>query len=142
VARVRQARRCRARRKNGEPCEAYAITGGYVCRMHGGASPRARRAAYVRQTEADILRQFDREFARWLRERAEWQARRVAITAELLDIPPAEVTPVAIGICTGFYGVPEGLETEPKMRTDRRFGPRRPWKGGRRPPGVRDDDAS
>lgn len=126
VARVRQSRRCRARRKNGEPCKAYAITGGYVCRMHGGASPRAQYAAYVRRFEAGFQRQFAREYARWRKELAAWQARRILITSELLGIPPQKVQPVDIGSCRGLYGRPDGPETAPKMRTDHRFRPRQP----------------
>jgi hypothetical protein len=121
MARVRQARRCRARRKNGEPCKAYAMAGGYVCRMHGGASPRARQAAYVRRLEAGLHRRFAREYARWQREWSEWQARRILITAELLGIEPGDVQPTDIGCCRAFDGRPDGPETEPKMRPDRRF---------------------
>lgn len=134
MARRRQARKCSAHRRNGEPCKAWAMTAQGVCRTHGGSAPRARYAAYVRQTEADIRRQFDAEYGRWLREWRAWQARRMAVTSVLLDIPVKDVEPFAIGICRGLYGQPEGPETEPKMRRDRRFGPRKPWKGGRRPP--------
>ena len=34
----RQARRCSARRTNGQPCKAWAISGGEVCVAHGGAT--------------------------------------------------------------------------------------------------------
>lgn len=112
------------------------MLGGDVCRMHGGASPQARHAAYVRQTEADILRWFNREYERWQKELREWQAKRILVAAELLGISPAEVQPVDIGFCQGWYGKPESLDEAPKMRRDRRFGPRQPWRGGRRPPGV------
>jgi hypothetical protein len=121
MARVRQARRCHAHRKNGEPCKAYAIIGGYVCRMHGGASPRALYRALYRATEARIWREFEVEYARWQREWAAWQAKRIAVTSELLGIPPEKVQPVDIGCCRGLYGRPDGPETEPKMRIDRRF---------------------
>lgn len=40
--------RCTARRKNGQACKNYAILGGNVCRMHGGAAPQVRAAAKVR----------------------------------------------------------------------------------------------
>jgi hypothetical protein len=52
IARIRQARGCRAHRKDGRPCRNYAITGGYVCRMHGGAAGQVRRKAGERVLEA------------------------------------------------------------------------------------------
>ncbi len=48
--RPRPARRCAARRKRGGPCGAWAIHGGVVCRMHGGAAPQVRSAARVRHS--------------------------------------------------------------------------------------------
>lgn len=45
MARIRQARRCRAHRKDGQPCGCYAINGGRVCRIHGGAARQVRRKA-------------------------------------------------------------------------------------------------
>lgn len=48
MARVRPARRCSARRTNGEPCRCCAIVGGTVCRVHGGAATQVRRAAVRR----------------------------------------------------------------------------------------------
>jgi hypothetical protein len=136
VARKRQARKCSARRTDGKPCGAYAMIGGYVCRSHGGAAPAVRHAAYVRQTEAELHRQFEHEYGRWVREWRKWQARRIAIAAVRLNIPVAEVEPFLIGVCQSMYGEPDGPETEPRMRRDRRFGPRKPWRGGRRPPLV------
>ncbi|HMH94171.1 MAG TPA: hypothetical protein VK586_24205 [Streptosporangiaceae bacterium] len=126
MARVRQARRCRARRKNGEHCKAFAIAGGYVCRMHGGASPRALHAAYVRRFEADFNRKFASEYARWQREVRDWQVRRILITAELLGMSPEQVRPGDIGYCRAIHDQPAGPETEPKMRPDRRFRPAQP----------------
>jgi hypothetical protein len=140
MARVRQARRCRARRKNGEPCKAFAIAGGFACRMHGGATPRALHAAYVRRCEAAFYRKFDREYSRWQREWSDWQARRILITAELLGIEPGEVQPTDIGCCLGEPGGPDGPETEPKMRTDRRF--RLPQPPRRRVPARPDPPAA
>jgi hypothetical protein len=56
VSRTRQARKCRARRKDGQPCHCYAIVGGYVCRMHGGAAPQVRQKARERVIEARAYR--------------------------------------------------------------------------------------
>ena len=136
MARKRQARKCTAHRTDGKPCSAWAMIAQEVCHAHGGLAPQARYAAYVRQTEADIRRQFDREYNRWLAEWRKWQARRIAITSIRLGMPVEEVQPFHIGACRSLYGEPEGPETEPKLRHDRRFGPRQPWRGGRRPPGV------
>jgi hypothetical protein len=39
---------CHATRRDGTRCRAWAIRGGYVCRMHGGATQRAQAAAAER----------------------------------------------------------------------------------------------
>lgn len=49
------ARRCGARRRDGEPCANYPMRGQARCRMHGGSSPQARRAA-ARRLEAAAKR--------------------------------------------------------------------------------------
>lgn len=47
-------RRCRAKAKgSGERCKRYAVPGGRVCVMHGGASPQVRAAAARRRAEAE-----------------------------------------------------------------------------------------
>jgi hypothetical protein len=56
MARIRQARRCSARRKDGQPCGNYAIIGGRVCRIHGGAAPQVRRKAKERLLMAACYR--------------------------------------------------------------------------------------
>lgn len=76
MARVRQARPCRARRRDGQPCRCYAINGGFVCRAHGGTLPVVQRKARERLFEADVARTFDA----WLRSPAyreyqDWAAR-------------------------------------------------------------------
>ena len=40
--------RCRAHNRQGKPCGNRPIPGGTVCRIHGGASPRAQQAAKLR----------------------------------------------------------------------------------------------
>ena len=62
MARVRQARRCRAHRKDGQPCRCYAVTGAYVCRMHGAAAGQVKRKARERVIEASA----GRTLAAWL----------------------------------------------------------------------------
>ena len=56
MARTRQARRCRAHRKDGQPCGCYAVTGTYVCRMHSGTAPQVLRKARERALEAAAWR--------------------------------------------------------------------------------------
>ncbi len=56
MARVRQARKCHAHRKDGQPCRNYAIVGGRVCRSHGGAAPQVRRKADERVIMARAYR--------------------------------------------------------------------------------------
>jgi hypothetical protein len=46
---------CSAHRTNGEPCRAWAIHGGRVCRTHGGAAPQVKAAAARRLAQAAIL---------------------------------------------------------------------------------------
>ena len=41
-------RKCTAHRTNGEPCGAYAIRGGTVCRVHGGSIPSVKAKAQER----------------------------------------------------------------------------------------------
>ena len=40
VSRRSWAEHCTAHRTDGSACHAWAIRGGYLCRMHGGATPR------------------------------------------------------------------------------------------------------
>lgn len=44
--------KCSARKSNGEPCGAWAIRGGTVCRVHGGSAPAVKAAAARRLEEA------------------------------------------------------------------------------------------
>lgn len=46
---------CCARRRDGQPCGAPAIPGGFVCRRHGGSAPNVKIAAGLRlRQEAEI----------------------------------------------------------------------------------------
>lgn len=123
VARIRQARRCRARRTNGQACKAWAIVGGYVCRAHGGAAPHVHQAAERRALEAQINRAAAAALERYGRHWREWQAKRLATTSIMLGIPVRDVQPLDIGYCTATYGTLAGPETAPRVRLDRRYGP-------------------
>lgn len=46
-------RRCTATSRTGEQCGRWAIVGGTVCDLHGGASPSVRRKAALRQAVAE-----------------------------------------------------------------------------------------
>lgn len=126
MARIRQARRCRARRTDGQPCGAYAIVGGTVCRAHGGSALQVRHAAALALAEASARRQFAVVLARHRREWIRWQANRIAVTSLLLGIPWQQVTAMDIVFCHVQYGQPALDDTAPKVRRDRRFGPRSP----------------
>lgn len=45
--------RCRAHRRDGKPCQAWAPRGGWVCLSHGGAAPAVRAAAARRVQELE-----------------------------------------------------------------------------------------
>jgi hypothetical protein len=123
MPRRRQARRCRARRTNGEPCKAYAITGGFVCAAHGGSAPQVRHEARVRQFETTMNIAFDKAHRRWQSEVQDWQVGRVLAAAVLFGISPEKVTPgdILVGV---IEGVIPGESTMPTIRVDRRYGPR------------------
>lgn len=125
MARVRQARRCKARRTDGRPCGAYAIVGGVVCRAHGGAAPQVKRAARRRADEDMVIRAALVGVARWQAEVAEWRERRIIATATVLDMRPEDVTTGDILAATWMPGGPESWDTKPRPRVDHRYGPRR-----------------
>lgn len=54
-----EERKCKAVKRNGEPCKSFAIRGGTVCVYHGGASPQVKKAAQKRllaMVEPSIIR--------------------------------------------------------------------------------------
>lgn len=57
LAEAARPRRCSAHRKSGQPCRNWAIRGGFVCRMHGGAAPQVRAKAKMRLEAARIYRE-------------------------------------------------------------------------------------
>ena len=122
MARVRQARRCRAHRTNGEPCKAWAINGGYVCRMHGGATPSALRAAEWRLDRAAIHREFRAAERRYAADMLRWRGDRILTAAAWLAIPVEEVTERDIIMAAIMRGSPG--KPKPGMRRDRRYGRR------------------
>jgi hypothetical protein len=127
MARIRPARRCRARSKRtGQPCRAFAITGGNVCRPHGGATSRVRVAAAQRREREQLERAMLVAEQRHTREVEAWIAERIEVTAELLDLPAEDVTPEDMRRCSLLYGRPDPFDQPPRPRLDLRFGPRRP----------------
>ena len=123
MARKRPACRCGARRSDGQPCRAYAITGGRVCRVHGGGAPQVRRMARIRSIEASLWPAVDRALDRQRRETFDWQVTRVLGAASLLGVPPDQMTAGDILLCV-VDGVLPGEDSMPALRVDRRYGPR------------------
>ena len=125
MARKRQARRCGARRSNGQPCRAYAIAGGRVCRVHGGGAPQVRHRARIRSIEGPLWRAVDRGLDRQRREILDWHVARILGAASLLGISPERVTPGDVLMCV-LEGTVPGEADMPALRVDRRYGPRSP----------------
>jgi len=48
-AKLREGVRCNATKTDGNPCKAWAVVGLDVCHFHGGATPKARNAAFERR---------------------------------------------------------------------------------------------
>lgn len=57
--------KCTAKRTNGTPCNAYAVKGLKVCRVHGGSSKRAKAAAARRVEEEKAKRVAANELQRF-----------------------------------------------------------------------------
>lgn len=120
MAKVRQARKCRARRTDGHPCQGWAIVGATVCRAHGGAAPQVQRAAYYANFEQWAYRVFEHEMQRQHRARVEWMARRIAVVSSLLGVPVEQVTEAHIWECIILHGEPRYSEPVMPPR-DRRY---------------------
>jgi hypothetical protein len=134
VARVRQARRCRAHRADGQLCSAFAILGGTVCVAHGGGSHRVRRAANLRLLVASIDYELAHDQRRLAKRRLDWFVDRVMFAAAALDAVPLAVAqeyrqhgwillPLGVDWPVGLR-----LDDEPTMDRlprDRRFSRRR-----------------
>jgi hypothetical protein len=126
MAKIRPARRCRARSKRtGGPCRAYAVTGAVVCRMHGASAGRVRVAAAQRRERESFERAMVYAEQRHAERIEAWIAERIEVTAELLDMPAEQVGPEDVRCCSLVYGRPDPFDPGPQVRLDRRFGPRR-----------------
>jgi len=53
---TRRGERCSATRRDGQPCQAPTIPGGFVCRVHGGSASQVQIAAGLRLREDALLR--------------------------------------------------------------------------------------
>lgn len=52
-----KSQKCRASKRNGDPCGNQAVTGALVCRMHGGVLPVVKKAAAKRLVEESVRRE-------------------------------------------------------------------------------------
>src|SRR3954471_24887260 len=125
MARVRQARRCTARRTDGRPCRCYAIVGGKVCRVHGGAARQVRAAAERRVLQARTNVICEREAARHELDLILWQQARREVAAQLLGLPVDQVTRDLLWANLRF-GRPPLAHEAPGPRWRRRG--RSPWR--------------
>lgn len=123
MARKRQGRRCKARRSDGQPCRAYAVLGAEVCAVHGGRAPRVRVNGLTRYWKGRVGYGYDMAYARWRKEVTDWQVRRILGAASILGISPADVTPGDL-LWLVIDGQLPGEATAPRIRVDRRYGPR------------------
>ncbi|HZU54831.1 MAG TPA: hypothetical protein VFA06_03075 [Actinocrinis sp.] len=124
MARVRWARKCAARRRNGLPCGNYAISGGKVCRVHGGSARQVRRAAQRRLLEASAYRALAAAMERLKRERTDWAVARVLAASDVLGIAVEQLVRSDVWSAAAISDHPDLHAPEPRLRFDRRFGPR------------------
>jgi hypothetical protein len=103
------------------------MTGGSVCRMHGGAAGQTRRAASERRVMAAIEQEMAKAEERLARERLDWWTNRIVWLAEVTGEDPAWLTrQAAVPVVRGMLGLlipfgsdwPVGLreEDEPQLR--------------------------
>lgn len=123
MARKRQARRCRARRSDGQHCKGWAVPGCTVCSAHGGNAPRVRATGLLRYWEAKTTAAFDEAWERLGREQRHWQAGRILAAADILGIEIEEVHAGHL-LWLACEGQIPGEADVPKLRVDRRYGPR------------------
>ncbi|WP_139812789.1 hypothetical protein [Prescottella equi] len=97
------ARRCTARRSNGEPCRRIAIMGGTVCPTHGGSTAHVKRKARVRLDMA-----------------ADKLAKGLLSLAEDESIPP-QVRLAAIRDALGRIGISEKTTLEVEVAQGKPF---------------------
>jgi hypothetical protein len=112
-----------ALRSDKQPCQAFAIVGGRVCRAHGGSAPQVRQAARLRAAEAPLWRGFQRDWSRYEAAVREWQIDRIVTVAELTGKRPCDIDSIDIVLCAREHGRP--VTPRPEFRTDRRVGRRR-----------------
>lgn len=127
MPRIHWAVQCHGHRGNGEPCRAWAVRGGYVCKVHGGSLVRTQRAAEVRLAQLAVHRAFDQAWAKWQWQLAEFHANRILVTSEMLGIPVERVSWIDIAVCHAEHGVPPLIDEAPRITDipiDRRLLPR------------------
>lgn len=120
MARVRQALRCHAHRSDGEPCGNYAIVGGTVCRMHGGAAAHVRAAADRRMVDRRFAAMMAAQMHRYTERRRRWLEQAVMVAAEVFEIEPEQVTDYDLTLAR----VAVRLPAPPEPTIDARYGPR------------------
>lgn len=122
----RPAVRCTARRKHDKQrCRSFAVHGLTVCRMHGGSAPQTKAAAQRRIIDARLRRGFELAYEAHQQRLARWNEKRIATTAQLLDLHVDAITPMDVAFAAGWYGRHD-LMTPPAPTSlfDDRCGPR------------------